>query len=153
MENLKISDERYGYDNISLLSRDKYIGGTRVETRCAFFDLGAPLIVIADQLYDEDGVQKYGDYLEIVLYKNGVNVWRMQMDENKVVTWKKLLGVEFSVTEGDIHTLSAEVTADGLKIEADDRKMFLRIEALYETFHVGIDACEGLNRFYALSIT
>ena len=141
------------WENISMLSRKAYSAGTRIETRCAFFDLGAPLITVADRMYDENGVQKYGDYLEIVLYKNGINVWRMWMDDDKTVTWKKMLGVEFPVSEGDIHTLAVEIAADGLKIEADERRIFWRCTDLYGTFHLGIDACEGLNRFYSLEIT
>ena len=77
----------------------------------------------------------------------------MQMDENKKVTWKKMLGVEFPVSEGDIHTLAVDMTKDGLRIEADEHRMFWRCEDLYESFHLGIDACEGLNRFYSMEIT
>ena len=155
VENRPDSTGAFGCDweNISLLSRKAYSAGTRIETRCAFRDLGAPLITIADCMYDENGENKYGDYLEVVLYKNGVNVWRMWMDENKNVTWKKMLGVEFPVSEDDIHTLAVEITADGLKIEADEHRMYWRCTDIYKTFHLGIDACEGLNRFYSLEIT
>ncbi len=155
VENRPDDTGKFGCDweNISLLSRRTYSAGTRIAVRCSFFDLGAPLITIAERLYDENGVMKYGEYLEVVLYKNGINVWRMWMDENKTVTWKKMLGVEFPVSEGDIHTLAVEITADGLKIEADEHRMFWRCTDLYETFHLGIDACEGLNRFYSLEIT
>ena len=140
------------WENISMLSKETYPVGTRITVRCAFFDLGAPLITIADRMYNENGVMKYGDYMEVVLYKNGINIWRMHMDENKTVTWKKMLGVEFPVTEGDIHTLSVTVTADGLTVEADEHRMFWRCADIYESFHLGIDACEGLNRFYSLEI-
>ena len=139
-------------ENISLLSKQAYSSGVRIETRCAFFDLGAPLITIAARIYDENGENKYGDYIEVVLYKNGINVWRMRMDENKKVTWKKMLGAEFPVSEGEIHTLAVDVTADGLKIAADEHNIFWRCEDLYETFHLGIDAWEGLNRFYSMEI-
>ena len=104
-------------------------------------------------MHDENGVSKYGDYLEIVLYRNGINIWRMQMDGEKTVTWNKMLGVEFLVSEGDIHTLAVEVTTDGLRVEADEQRIFWRCTDIYETFHLGIDACEGLNRFYSLEIT
>ena len=141
------------WENISMLSKKRYCAGTRIEVRCAFFDLGAPLITVADRMYDECGVMKYGDYMEVVLYKNGINVWRMHMNENKTVTWKKMLSAEFPVTEGDIHTLSVEVTEDGLNIAADDHRIFWRCTDIYGKFHLGIDACEGLNRFYSVDIT
>jgi hypothetical protein len=100
---------------------------------------------------DPRGVVRYGEYMEVVLYQNGVNVWRMWMKEGKV-TWKKLMGVEFPVTHGEIHQLSTEITSDRLNIEADGRKMSLLIDPMYSSFYLGINACEGINRFYDMVI-
>lgn len=152
IENCKNPEAVYGYDNISLITAKKYNASTIVTTRCSFEELGAPLIVIADKLYtDSRSVIRYGDYLEVVLYKDGVNVWRMKMNDGKV-TWKKLMGVEFPVSTGDIHTLSVKINADTLVIEADDKKMDLYVENMYPSYHLGINACEGINRFYDLKI-
>ena len=153
IENSKNPDAVYGYDNISLLTRETYRPGTKLSTRCSFEDLGAPLLVITDKLTTDDrSVVRYGDYLEVVLWKNGVNVWRMWM-ENGEVTWKQLMGVDFPVSESEIHTLSVLIEKDTLYIEADDKKMQLYIDNLYPSYHLGINACEGINRFYDLEIT
>ena len=153
IENTKNEDAVYGYDNISLLTKETFGPGTKLTTRCAFEDLGAPLLVIADHLSTDDrSVVRYGDYLEVVLWKNGVNVWRMWM-ENGEVTWKQLMGVDFPVLEHEIHTLSVTIEADTLYIEADDKKMQLYVDNLYPSYHLGINACEGINRFYSLSIS
>jgi hypothetical protein len=152
VENTKNPDAVYGFDNISLLSRKKFGPGTKLSTRCAFEDLGAPLLVIADKLEtDPRGVVRYGDYLEVVLWKNGVNVWRMWMEHGEV-TWKQLMGVEFAVSEHDIHTLSVTIEKDTLHIRADDHIMQLCIDQMYDSYHLGINACEGINRFYDLEI-
>jgi len=148
----------YGWENISLLTREKFAAGTRITTRCAFLGDGAPLITLAASMEpDERGVLRFGEYLEIVLYKRGVNVWRMWYDpavmKNGGVSWKKLMGVEFPVSEGEIHTLFCEVKADSLVIGADEHRMSLYIPDLYPTFHAGIDACEGVNRFYSFDVT
>lgn len=148
IENQQNPGAVYGYDNISLLTREKYGPGITISTRCAFEDLGAPLLVIADGLtVDGRGVSRYGDYIEVVLWKNGVNVWKMWMQDGQV-TWKQLLGVEFPVSESESHTLSVTIGTDTLEITADDRKILLAVPDLYPTFHVGINACEGINRFY-----
>ena len=153
IENSKNDNAVYGYDNISLLTKQQYGPGIKLTTRCAFEDLGAPLLVIAEQLStDHRSVTRYGDYLEVVLWKNGVNVWRMWM-ENGEVTWKQLMGVEFPVSEHEIHTLSVTIEKDTLHIEADDQKMLLYIDDMYPSYHLGINACEGINRFYDLEIT
>ena len=152
IENQKNDAATYGFDNISLLTKEKYGPGMTVSTRCAFEDLGAPLIVLTPQItQDPRGVNRYGDYIEVVLWKNGVNVWRMWMESGKVV-WKQLLGVDFPVSETDIHTLSVTTGTDTLQITADDQKILLHVENLYPTYHVGINACEGINRFYALEV-
>lgn len=152
VQNQRNSEARYGFDNISMMSRKQYMPGALMTTHCAFEGDGAPLIVIADKMFtDERGVVRYGDYLEVVLYHSGVNVWRMWRKDG-TVTWKKLMGVEFPVAHGDIHELSVEVTADRLNIEADGHKMSLLVDNLYSSFHLGINACEGINRFYDMTI-
>ena len=154
VHNRKISEEKFGYDNISLMTREKYGYGTKITTTCAFDNFGAPLIVIAEDMHMcDDGKLRYGDYFEVVLYENGVNVWRMHMDENRKVTWHKALGVEFSVTACEKHELSVTVKENYLVVETCGQKMTLRTYDLKEGFHLGIDACEGINRFYDIEIT
>ena len=151
VENRQLSEQDYDWENISVFAKDKYVPGAKITTRCSLRGLAAPLITIAKDIYDEGGEKKFGDYLEIVLYREGVNVWEMVMDENKTVTWKKLLGVKFPVTEDEAHTLTVETTADGMHITADDKKIYL-YRPMYESFYLGIDACEGLCRFYSMEI-
>lgn len=61
--------------------------------------------------------------------------------------------MEFPVSEGDIHTLSVTVGTNTLQISADEYKMLLAVEDLYPSFHVGLNACEGINRFYEFEAT
>lgn len=150
--NRKLSDEKYDYENIAVLSKKQYAHKTRISTKCAFEGLGAPLITIADKLFtDPRGVLRYGDYLEIVIWKNGVNVWRMWRKNGEVI-WKNLLRIQMPLTEGAIHTLSVEIAEDTLKIDADERHFELLVENLYTSYHLGINACEGVSRFYEMEI-
>ena len=148
IENRANPGAAYGFDNISLLTPATYGPGVTIRARCAFEDLGAPLLVLSPWMEtDSRGVNRYGDYIEVVLWKNGVNVWRMWY-RNGEVTWKQLLGVDFPVSEGEIHEIGVTVGTDTLEITADGRRMLLGVEGLYPTFHVGLNACEGINRFY-----
>ena len=141
-----------GYEYISILTPQKYGTGTSVSTHVSFEGDGAPLIVLADKLYtDPDGTLRFGDYLEVVLYKNGINVWRMWYRDGKV-TWKKLMGVQYPVTTGELHTLTVTAGEEGLNITADDRTMSVYIPDMYRSFHAGINACEGINRFYDMTV-
>ncbi len=148
------ADERgpMGYEYIAVMTKEQYGFGTTVSTRTAFEGDGAPMIVLADKMYvDDAGVVRYGEYFEVVLYKNGVNVWQMWNIKGEV-TWKKRLGLRFDVTEGDIHDLSVTVTEDFLTLRVDGREAELYIPDMYRSFHVGVDACEGPNRFYDMTI-
>ncbi len=93
VKNRADTDATYGFENISLLSRRLLPPGTTVTPRCSFDGDGAPLIVLAKALDDVNGVLRYGDYVEIVLYKNGVNVWKMKREDGKVTWIKRLVGV------------------------------------------------------------
>jgi len=143
---------RQGFDNVALVTKAPLSPGARITTRCAFEHYGAPLILLAEQLdTDAQGNFRFGNYLEIVLYEDGINVWQMWHQQGKV-SWKKLMSVEFPVTAGEIHTLSVTTEADRLHIAADGQKMSLYVPQLYSRFHGGICACEGVDRFYDLTI-
>ncbi len=145
-------DETWGYHNVSVLTRDTFTHGARITTECVFHDVSAPLIVISEDLTDECGEWKYGTYMEIVIWKNGVNVWRMVMDENKQVTWKLLMGIKVPFEENVRHTLSVQVLKDALEIDADELHATLRIPDMYESFHLGLDACEGICEFHSMTV-
>lgn len=159
VESLANPDAVYGFDNISLLTREKVSVGAKITTRCAFFGDGAPLILLArDIAPDKRGVMRYRDYFEVVLYKNGINVWRLWQDpagkpENGQIVWHKRLGAEFPVAEGVPHDLTVETAEHQLVITVDGtHRLTLRTEDLFPAFHAGIDACEGVNRFWSLSV-
>ena len=99
-----------GFDNVTLMAEQVCAPGAAISASCAFEAYGAPLFVIAEKLHRcPDGALRYGDYIEVVLYENGVNVWRMRMNDGKV-TWVKLLGAQFPVSAGERHTFSTRVT-------------------------------------------
>lgn len=152
IENKADPDGPGGYEYISILTPRQYGTGTSVSTHVSFEGDGAPLIVLADKLYREpDGTLRFGEYIEVVLYKNGINVWRMWYRDGKV-TWKKLMGVQYPVTTGELHTLTVTSGEEGLNITADDRTMSVYIPDMYRSFHAGINACEGINRFYDMTV-
>ena len=152
IENKKNPDFGQGFDNVTLLTKELHFPGTRVSTRCSFDHYGAPLITIADKLdTDENGVKRFGNYFEVVIYESGINVWQMYYRDGKV-SWDCLMRVEFPVSPMEIHTLTVEIQEHKLFITADDHNMMLYIKDMYPSFHVGINACEGVNHFYSMSV-
>lgn len=148
------SGHREGFDNISLLSREKYERGVKATLRCAFDGLGCPEIILVEKTEDcADSAVRYGACFEVVLWKNGVNVWRHYMDEaDHRCYWHKRLGLSLPVTEGDVHELQVEVIRNYIVFSIDGVGVKLRTEDLPDTFHIGVTACEGIVRLYDLAI-
>ncbi len=141
-----------GFDNISLLTHERYSTGVKVSLTCEFEGLGCPEIIIVPETEEcRDGVIRYGACFEIVLYKDGINVWRHYRNDGKC-SWHKRLGLDFSVSENEKHTLFAEIREKYLYIEVDGKKAQLRTDDLPESFHIGLTACEGIVRLYNMTI-
>ncbi len=157
IENRANPDVLFGYENISLISKEKFPKGTKLALKCAFDKYGAPLLMWAKDVYkDETGELRFDDYYEVVLWEKGINVWRLWHDgvnqaENGM-TWVLLMGVEFEVAGGVVHTLHVDILEDHIEIEVGGHRMSLRTESMFDTFYVGIDACEGINSFYEMEV-
>ncbi|MBE5767166.1 MAG: hypothetical protein E7335_08400 [Clostridiales bacterium] len=147
-------EHREGFDNISLLSPETYTAGAKAKLRCAFDGLGCPEIIIVEKTEKcEDGAVRYGACFEVVLWKNGVNVWRHYMDEaDHRCYWHKRLGLTMPVAEKNIHELEVEIIKNYIRFDVDGVSIKVRAEDLPERFHLGITACEGIVRLYDMQI-
>ncbi len=141
-----------GYDNISLLTQEKWQAGVCAEIECSFEGLGCPEIILVPQTdLCEDGAVRYGACFEVVLWKNGFNVWRHYREDGRCF-WHKRLGLTFPVTENERHTLRVEVKESYLTITVDGFATALRVDDIPESFHIGITVCEGIARIHSLSV-
>lgn len=145
--------DKYGYSYITLATDKKLKPGARLTTRCSFRGLAAPLVVLIKDLFEKDGLPSYGDYQEVVLWKNGMNVWNLWLREDGTVEYHKLLGIDASLEEETIHTLTVDVQEQGFDITMDGQKLYVRDEHIYPAFYLGITGCEGVCRFYDMEIT
>lgn len=142
-----------GFDYLSIMTREKYPLGTTITTRCSFSGDAASLLIFADALDAcEDGVFRYGNYFEVVLYKNGINVWRLWRREDGEVTWHKRLGVKFPVREQETHTLCVTPSENEILIVLDEMRITLRVEDFFPAFHLGLTGCEGPCSFYDMTV-
>jgi len=145
-------EHREGFDNVSLLTRSTYSAGASASIRCGFEGMGCPEIIIVEKIEEcDDGASRYGACFEIVLYKNGLNVWRHYREEGRCF-WHKRLGLEFPVAENEIHVLTAEIKENYLTVTVDGKRFTLRTEDLPEKFHLGITTCEGIARVYDMCV-
>ncbi|MBN1675905.1 MAG: hypothetical protein JXR37_32980 [Kiritimatiellae bacterium] len=135
------------------------VKGKRVDVYAtmAFADRMAPLIVIAPALgADAEGRPEYREHWEIVLYDEGLNVWRHVLKDGKP-WWRKAAFVQCAFKPNVRYKLGVRVekTPKGrmLSVCVDDAvKMGYMDDSLPDEFHVGITGCEGVNRFYDFSV-
>lgn len=152
IENVPTQVMRDGFSYVSLVTKEKVTPNIKISTRCAFEDLAAPLFVLPKELIEKDGMLYYGDYLEVVLWTNGINVWNLWTGEDGQVKIRNLLRLELPVKTGEIHDFAMEVQKDRFVVTLDDHKVDLYCNEIYDSFHLGITGCEGPCRFYNMEI-
>ena len=152
IENIPCEASNDGYAYISLVTEEKVQPGVKLTTRCAFEDRAAPLVVLPQKLVEKDGSLFYSDYLEVVLWVNGINVWNLWADETGKVQIRNLLRLELPVETGVIHDFAVEIQKDRFVITLDDKRVSLYCGDICDSFHLGITGCEGPCRFYDMAI-
>ena len=153
IENPKDPNMGDGYSYITLLTQEKMKPGTRIVTHCSFEGLAAPLMVVVKDLFEKNGLPTYSDYQEVVLWKNGMNVWNLWSQEDGSVVYYKLVGVDAQLEEKKVFELIVDVLEEGFQIQLDGQSIYVRDEHIYPEFHIGITGCEGICKFYDMEIT
>lgn len=144
----------FGYDNISLMTREKYPANTQIEL-CAEICGGdaCAVITLANDLFEnEAGVLKFADYIEVVLWHTGVTVWFFEYSPEEGLKWHRRMRTRFPVAENVKQKLTVQVLEKYIRILVGEQDMLLKIEELPEQFHVGVDVCEGITKLYSLTI-
>ena len=146
-----------GYDYISIVHKDSFKKGAMVAVKCSFDHYGAPLITFANDLWtDENGNVRYGDHYEVVAYENGCNVWyitKAEQGSERPFKVANCIRLRFPIEEKSVIDMSVEVLDKALRINVNDASFDLPAPMLSDEFHIGITACEGVNRFYCADIT
>lgn len=144
------------YEYISIVSKKKYSDGVTLRTKCSFDSFGAPLIVLSDDISeDENGRNMYGLHFEVVAYEKGCNVWHIvpfpERTERPIKSTKIAFST-FSIPEKSEIDLSVTVKDGKLYIDVNGEKLVAESPDLPKEFHIGITACEGINRFSSITI-
>ena len=150
--NSRSQDDPQDYDYMGLLLPRQYTAGARLSVRCSFEALGAPMLLLsAAEETDAQGILRTLEYYEVVIWKNGLNVWRHHTEGRKC-TYYKLLGASFPLAEGESHTLSAELQSRRLVLDVDGHRLDLYVHDLPDALRLGYTACEGICRLYDLRV-
>ena len=146
------------HEYISIAHKKAFSVGASVSLVCSFEKYGAPLVTLANSIeHDKDGYPLYGDHYEIVAYEGGCNVWfitKAPEGSGKSFIGKGLLRLRFPITDGEKidFKVSTGVREGFITVDICGNSFDLPAPELSERFHIGLTACEGINRLYSAVI-
>ena len=144
----------------SIVHPQKLCGSTiDVSATMSFDHLMAPLIVIAPVLGTAaDGkTPEFRRHHEVVLYNEGINVWRYDWD-GREVKWTLVAFLRAPFEPGRKYELKVNMAkVVGRKemrmtVECGGVKFGFEDPELPESFYAGVTGCEGRNRFYDFKV-
>ncbi len=140
------------YDYMGLMLPETYTAGAKIGIRCAFEEAAAPMLILSgENETDENGILRTLEYYEIVIWKNGLNVWRHHT-ERRNTTHYKVLGAVFPLRQEEEHILNMEVREKRLVMDVDGHRLDLFVHDLPDRFTLGYTACEGICRLYEMTV-
>ncbi len=149
--------KRAGETYTSMLLKKKFNGNLTVSCTMSFDHRMAPLLVITpDYGKGAKGKPEHRDHFEIVLYDKGLNVWHHYYTNGKP-HWRKaaFMQAEFKPKQKYLLSVKLNFTKRGpeMIISCNGKKFGYTDDTLPKVFHVGLTACEGINRFYDFKVS
>lgn len=137
---------------VSMVFNQKITGDAVVTATMEFTHRMAPSIVLASEIQDNSGGWKeYRQHFEVVLFDEGINVWRHRFEDGKP-TWQKRAYCRFPLEKNVKYTLQVTKRGDELAVTVGDHTFAYMDESLPKEFFAGITGAEGVNRLYDFSV-
>ncbi len=139
-------------NHTSMVYKKKFKGDMTVSSTTAFADRMAPAIVIVSKIEDAvDGSKVFDEHIEIVIWDEGVNIWRLHTVDGKSL-WEKTAFWKFKLTKNNMYKIEVTKIGKELSVKVDGHTMGYVDSSLQEEYYVGITGCEGVNRFYDFAV-
>lgn len=131
-------------------------GSHEIKAEMSFDYRMAPSIAIAGKLgADKNGYPEFRTHYEIVLYDQGVNVWRHTFKNGKQV-WKKMAAFKASFQPNRKYEMEVKVdftlVGPRMSVIVGKHQVTFRDDMIPKEYYAGIIASEGINRFYEFEI-
>lgn len=147
----ELQGKRSAQTYASMVYKEKLAGNVTITSTMAFTLEMAPLIVLAPNFPENaKGQKEYAEHFEVVIFNQGVNVWRHFFQDGKL-TYRKAAFAEFPLKKDTKYTLEVSKKGKTLTVSVAGHTLGYYDDALPDSFYVGITGCEGLNRFYDFS--
>ena len=146
----------------SLILTNRFCGDVTFSSRMSFDHRMAPALVVAGEFAtDAQGRKAFRDHYEIVLFEDGLNVWRHRRpgggksEIEKVAyaahVFRKGTPYELKVAVRRKKAYGGRLTTD-IEVSADGAEVGFRDETVPATCSIGLLGSEGRCRFYDLTV-
>jgi len=136
----------------SMVYKEKVTGNVTITSTMAFTCKMAPLIVLAPNFPENaKGQKEYGEHFEVVIFNEGVNVWRYFFKDGKLA-YRKAAFANIPLQKNTKYPLEVKKTDKTLTVSVAGHTFGYFDDGLPDAFYVGITGCEGLNRFYDFTV-
>ncbi len=132
-------------------------GTATLRSKMSFDYTMAPAILIAPELgrSSDDRHAEFREYLEVVLFNEGINIWHHTVRNGKPY-WRKLAYLKSVFRKNTVYELSLEIryTAKGIQlaVRCDGKEFGCAMPVVWDSYYAGIVGFEGVNRFYTFRI-
>ncbi len=140
----------------SMVHRRMFEAQAEISCVMSFDHLMAPLVVIAPRLgEDARGRPEFREHHEVVLYNEGINVWRYTFEDGRA-KWSLAAFLRTPFEARRRHELKVALERRSglmqMSVECGGKRFGYQDASLPERFYAGITGCEGRNRFYSFGV-
>ena len=136
----------------SMVYKEKVRGNVTIVSTMAFAHKMAPLVLLAADLSENaKGQKECSERFEVVIFNEGVNVWRHWLKDGKL-TYRKAAYARFPLEKETPYRLEVKKAGKTLTVSVAGHTFGYTDDALPDACYVGIMGCEGLNRFYDFKV-
>lgn len=146
----------------SLVLTNRFEGNCMFSSRLSFDHRMAPSLVVASPLAtDEKGRKAFRDIYEIVLYEDGLNVWRHLRPNGGKSVIEKVAYAKHAFKPKTVYELNVSVSrvkayggrrTSQIEVSADGVTLGFRDELVPSAYCIGLLGSEGRCRFYDFKV-
>lgn len=141
----------------AMIYKNPLTGNHKIKAEMSFDYRMAPSIVIAEKPgASAKGYPEFRTHYEIVLFDQGINVWRHWFNDKGKQVWRKVAYLKTTFKPNVKYDMEVKIVFTGrgpvMSVKVDDHEIGYIDDLLPKTFYAGIVACEGVNRFYEFEI-
>lgn len=143
----------------NMVLKDRIFRDAEIRCVMSFDDRMAPTILVRCAVEkNKDGIVENRDMHAVVIYDEGINVWRYRHEDFLAAKpgtnqgWRKAVFSRFTLLPKTRYDVTVTMKQSSVEVKVGDHHIGFVDETMAPEGHIGICGCEGVNRFYEFSV-